>query len=126
MLTIRLSRIGKKNQHSYRVIVSENKKDPQGNFLEDLGFYNPTSKKKVFNKERIKYWLSKGAQLSDTIHNLLVDEKIISEPKIKIFKIKTKAEDKEKQAVLENEKSSLKEAPASVKIEENKEKKPSA
>ena len=61
----------------------EKRKDPWGKFLEDLGYYNPFTKKKDFKKERIKYWLSKGAQLSDTVHNLLVDEKIISIPKIK-------------------------------------------
>ncbi len=62
----------------------EKAKDPWGDFLEDLGCYNPFTKKSNLKAERIKYWLSKGAQLSNTVHNLFVNEKIISAPKIKI------------------------------------------
>ena len=51
-------------------------------FLEEVGFWNPLIKQKVLKKDRIKYWLSVGAQPSETIHNLLVSEKII-EGKIK-------------------------------------------
>lgn len=96
MLTIKLSRIGRKKQPYYRLIILENKKDPLGNFLEDLGYYSPLDKKRGLKKERIKYWLSKGAQVSNTVHNLLVEEKIISAPKLKIVKVKSKAEAKEK------------------------------
>jgi len=52
--------------------------------VEVLGFLNPLTKEKQLKTERIKYWLSVGAQPSDTIHNLLVSEKII-EGKMKKF-----------------------------------------
>lgn len=78
MLMIRLFRIGRKNQPSYKVVVTEKTNAPaRGRFVEEVGFYNPLTKEKKFNAERIKYWISVGAQLSDTIHNMLVKEKII-------------------------------------------------
>ncbi len=86
MLTIKLSRKGKKNQPFFRVILLENHKDPWGDFLEDLGFYNPLTKKISLKEERIKYWISQGAQPSGTVHNLLVDQGIIKAKKVKVTK----------------------------------------
>lgn len=85
MLTIRLSRVGKKKQPSYRLIVSEKGRDPWGTHLEILGQYDPLAKPKkiAFNADRIKYWMSKGAQLSATVNNLLIDQKIIEGTKRK-------------------------------------------
>lgn len=82
MLTIRLSRIGKKNQPLYRLIISEKTKDPYGRALEILGSYNPFTKQLQAKSERIKYWISKGAQLSPTVNNLLVEKKIIEGKKV--------------------------------------------
>jgi len=90
MLKIRLQRIGKKNDPSYRVVLIEHTKSPHGKSVELLGSYNSKLKQKKFNKERIQYWLTKGAQASATIHNLLVDEKIINEEKVKSWKPKAK------------------------------------
>lgn len=92
MLTIRLSRVGKTKQPSYRLIVSEKTKDPWGRYLENLGFYNPRANPPIvqFKTERIKHWIEKGAQLSDTINNLLVEHKIISGEKRKKVKISKK------------------------------------
>jgi small subunit ribosomal protein S16 len=80
MLMLRLQRIGKSKSPSYRLIVSDKHKDTQAGYLELLGTYNSVSKPKVvkFNAERIKYWLSVGAQASNTVHNLLLNEGIIS------------------------------------------------
>jgi len=83
MLTIRLTRVGKKKYPTYRVIVSEKSRDPWGRFLEQLGNYNPHTKEKTFNKERILHWLEKGAQPSATVYNLLVNAGIIKEDKKK-------------------------------------------
>src|SRR5207247_1998294 len=85
MLTIRLSRVGKTKQPSYRLIVSEKTKDPWGDSLELLGTYNPLRNPAEikFNVDRVKYWISKGAQTSDTVRNLLIDEKIIEGEKSK-------------------------------------------
>jgi len=92
MLKIRLQRIGKKNSPSFRVVLVEHTFRPQGKFLELLGSYNKVQKQKSFNKERILHWISKGAQLSATLHNLLVDEKIIDKPKVKAWKPKKSKE----------------------------------
>jgi small subunit ribosomal protein S16 len=96
MLVIRFSRRGKKKQPTYRIIISEKSKDPWGDFLEDLGFYNPRSKETVLKRDRIKYWLSKGAQLSATVHNLLVSQGLIKGPKVKATKMKKRKSKEEK------------------------------
>ncbi len=85
MLTIRLSRVGKKKLPSYRLIVSEKARDPWGTHLEILGQYDPMAKprKIAFNADRIKYWISKGAQTSATVRNMLIDLKIIEGEKVK-------------------------------------------
>lgn len=83
MLTIRLSRIGKKNKPMYRLIISEKSKDPYGRALEILGSYNPYSKELRVKNDRIKYWISQGADVSPTVNNLLIDKKIITGEKIK-------------------------------------------
>lgn len=93
MLKIRLQRFGKKNQPSYRVILVEHTAPPQGKFQEILGFYNPRLKQKEFKKERIEHWLSRGVQLSPTIHNLLVNEGILKKEKVKVWKPKKKMEE---------------------------------
>ncbi|MFH0890718.1 MAG: 30S ribosomal protein S16 [Candidatus Liptonbacteria bacterium] len=78
MLIIRLQRIGKKHQPSYRLVVAEKRSRLIARPTEDLGSYNPSGKKASFKKDRISYWLSIGAQTSTTAHNLLVKEGIIS------------------------------------------------
>ncbi len=55
--------------------------------MEIVGFLNPRKKERALKKERILHWISKGAQPSDTVHNLLVTEKIIEGPKIPKHKI---------------------------------------
>lgn len=85
MLTIRLSRVGKRKQPLYRLIVSEKSHDPWGRALEILGQYNPhTAPATVtFKMDRVKFWISQGAQTSDTVWNLLSDLKIVDGPKRK-------------------------------------------
>ncbi|MDZ7798903.1 MAG: 30S ribosomal protein S16 [Patescibacteria group bacterium] len=77
MLVIRLSRRGKKKQPIFRFIISEKTKDTQADYLEALGFYNPHSKEIKLKEERIKYWIDKGATLSDSVNNLLIKEGVI-------------------------------------------------
>jgi small subunit ribosomal protein S16 len=95
MLKIRLTRKGKKNSAFFRVVVAEHTAPIKGKFLENLGFLNPHTKEKEFKADRIKYWIEKGAQCSDTVHNLLVSNNIISGPK-KAVKIKKKPVDEKK------------------------------
>lgn len=89
MLTIRLSRVGKKNKPLYRVIISEKHKDVYGDSLEILGSYNPHTKELKINAEKTKYWISKGAGMSNTVNNLLLEKKIIEGKKVKASKSRT-------------------------------------
>lgn len=79
MLSIRLSRVGRKKAPTYRVVVMPKHQDPYGKVVEILGNYNPRTEPRtlVLKADRIKYWLSQGAQATDTVWNLLVDEKIV-------------------------------------------------
>ncbi|MDP2684606.1 MAG: 30S ribosomal protein S16 [bacterium] len=121
MLTIRLSRVGKKKHPIFRVIVSEKVKDTVGDYLELLGHYNPHTNTAELKAERIKHWISKGAQTSGTIHNLLVEQKIISAEKIKVANIKKKKE--ENKNAEENKPESKTDKPEEKPIEEKKEEK---
>jgi small subunit ribosomal protein S16 len=93
MLTIRFSRIGKKNQPSFKIVVTEKtNSSTRGRFVEQVGTFNPRTKEKTLKPERIKYWVSVGAQPSPSIHNLLISEKIIEGKKIDVHnKSKTQA-----------------------------------
>lgn len=100
MLAIKFSRKGKKNQPFFRIIVLEKSKDPWGDFLEDLGHYNPLTKQCSLKEERIKYWLEHGAQPTGSVHNLLVNKGIIKGKKVKVTKkrvSKKKREEKPKE-----------------------------
>jgi small subunit ribosomal protein S16 len=82
MLSIRFIRTGKKNQPFFILIHTDKRNAPRGGrAIEALGFLNPKTKEKILKAERIKYWLEHGAQASDTVHNLLVKEKIIEAKK---------------------------------------------
>lgn len=74
MLKIRLSRTGKKTQPSFRIIVQEHSAAVKGGkIVELIGHYHPVTPNKdvVVEKERVEYWISKGAQPSDTVASLL-------------------------------------------------------
>lgn len=78
MLMMRLQRVGRKNDPSYRVVIVQKEKGPRsGAFLEVVGSYDARKKRIQLKEERIKHWLSKGVQPSDTVHNMLVKSKII-------------------------------------------------
>ncbi|TSC68769.1 MAG: small subunit ribosomal protein S16 [Parcubacteria group bacterium Gr01-1014_70] len=83
MLTIRLQRVGKRNNPTFRVVLMDSRKAAKsGRFLEILGSYNPQRKGSLaIQKERISHLLSKGAQASATVHNLLVREGVLNAPK---------------------------------------------
>jgi len=90
MLIIRLKPVGKKKQISFRVTVGEKRSKLNGKVMEDLGFYNPHNDKFGLKEERIKYWMSNGAQVSDTVHNILVKGGVIDSPKRKVKMRKSK------------------------------------
>ena len=82
---IRLQRVGRKHEPSFRLVLTDSKNGPKsGKYLEVLGSYDPRLDNKIeqFKVEKIKYWISKGAQLSTTVHNFLITRKVITGKKI--------------------------------------------
>ena len=86
MLMIRLQRVGRKNEPKFRVVLTDSKNGPKsGRSLETLGSYDSRPGKdrdNSFDGDKIKYWISKGAKLSDTMHNLLISAKVLTGKKI--------------------------------------------
>lgn len=79
MLTIRLSRIGKKKKPFYRVVVIERTRPRDGRVVEAVGTYDPLKKPAEIklNADRIKHWLGVGAQPSDTVRSFIRQQKIV-------------------------------------------------
>ena len=75
MLSIRMTRVGSKKKPFFRLVVSEGRSAVQGSVVENVGTYNPRSKpaKVEINKERVQYWISKGAKPSDSVRTLLTN-----------------------------------------------------
>ncbi|MBM3205098.1 30S ribosomal protein S16 [Candidatus Uhrbacteria bacterium] len=96
MLTIRLTRVGKTKQPLYRFIISEKSRDPWGKALEILGTYNSRTNPATMDvkKDRVAHWLSKGAQCSDTVWNLFVDQKIVTGEKRRLSSISKRHKEK--------------------------------
>lgn len=78
MLTIRLSRIGKKKKPFYRVVVIERTRPRDGRIVDAVGTYDPLKKPAEIqlNSERVKHWLGRGAQPSDTVRSFIRQQKI--------------------------------------------------
>ena len=95
MLKIRLQRTGKRGQAYFRVVVLEHTKKPKGKFLELLGNYDPHKKEFKVDMERVNHWVSNGAQVSPTLHNMFVDMNILSGEKVKAWKPKKGSAKKE-------------------------------
>lgn len=83
MLTIKLAKIGKKNKKVFRLVVLEKSKDPYGRALEILGSYNPYNKELKVKNDRVKHWISQGSQMTKSVNNLLVEQKVIEAKKVK-------------------------------------------
>lgn len=91
MIIIRLQKVGKKHTATFRVVLTEKTAGPRRKYLELLGNVNRKMKTNSLNKDKILYWIGKGAQPSDSIHNLLVSQGIISGAKKPIHKKSKKA-----------------------------------
>lgn len=90
MLKIRLQRVARKHIPIFRVVLTDSKNSTKsGKFHEVLGTYNLMTDEKKVDAERIKYWISKGAQPSGTVHNYLVHERIIPGKKINVLPRRT-------------------------------------
>lgn len=90
MLKIRLQRIGRKHEPVFRLVLTDSKNSTKsGKYLETLGNYDARrGEKAVLKTDRIAYWMSKGAQVSGTVHNMLVDNKIVNGKKINVLPLK--------------------------------------
>lgn len=133
MLKMRLQRIGRKNDPSYRVVVTDSRNAAKrGTNIDVVGSYYPKMGKFQIDAEKAKKWISQGVQVSDTVHNFLVSEKVIEgkkknvlpkkSPVIDEAKVKAEAEAKAKaeadaKASAEAEKLA-KEAPAVAEVAE--------
>lgn len=96
---IRLQRVGRKNDPSFRVVIMDKRKESQsGKVLEVLGAYDARSNKPVLKGERITYWIGNGAQVSPTVHNILVKEKVIEGKKVNVLPRKSPIKKVEKKA----------------------------
>ena len=91
MLTIRLFRVGRKNQPAFKIVVTDKRKSStRGRFVEEVGVYNPLTKQRNLKGDRVKYWISVGAKPSPTVHNMLVADKIVEGAKIAKHKLPKK------------------------------------
>jgi len=85
-VAIRLSRVGKKNAPMYRVVVKDSRAKRDGAYIENLGTYNPIKHQVVqFNEERVNYWVSQGAVVSDAvkkIHRMYKEKGITSNTQV--------------------------------------------
>ena len=79
MVTMRLTRIGSKKRPYFRIVVIDKRRARNGRFLEVLGQYNPIASpvQMEINSERAQYWLSKGAQPSETVQSILRKKEIV-------------------------------------------------
>ena len=83
---VRLQRVGKKNDPSFRVVLTDSKNSTKsGRFLEILGSYNARFGKPQISSDRVKYWMSVGAKLTPTVHNLMINEKVIAGKKLNVL-----------------------------------------
>ncbi len=123
MLMIRMSRVGKKKYPTYRILIQEKSKDPWGKALEILGNYNPHTKEFACKEDRIKYWLSVGAQMSATVNNLLIRNKVIEGKKMKAAKLNKKKKGDQEENKEESKEEKKEETTTAKPTEEAKEEK---
>jgi small subunit ribosomal protein S16 len=110
MLKIRLQRVGRKHEPIFRLVLTNSKNATKsGKYLEMLGSYDARLKDGVTLKsDRISHWIKNGAQPSDTVHNMLIDKKLITGKKINKLPKKTAPKKEE-----------VKEEAPEVKVESN-------
>lgn len=102
MLKIRLQRVGRKNDPSFRVVCIDSRKGPKsGNNIEILGSYNPKQNYINIKEDRVKYWISTGAQISDVVNNILVKKGIIKAEKKHVSRGKKNTRTLEKKEIKE-------------------------
>ncbi len=122
MLAIKLKRVGKKHQASFRIIIVEKRSKLDGRYVEDVGWMNPRTNEFNVKNERIEHWLKNGAQPTDTVHNLLVKAGLLKGPK-KAVHAKAKEKKKPEEPVKENKSEQKQEKEEVVEADAQKENK---
>jgi len=122
MLKIRLQRIGRKHEPAFRLVLTDSKNSTKsGKLLEVLGSHDfRGDKKPVIQKERVLYWMSKGVKPSNTVHNLLVSEKIVEGKKINVLPKKTVAKKEEVKEEAKTPEVKVEEVKSEAPVEEAK------
>ena len=120
MLKIRLTRTGRKNAPSYRIVIANRRDKRDGEAIAYIGIYNPTKKPVVLevDKEAAKEWLAKGAQPTDTVKYLLAKAGVIAKPKqkeSKVFKVKPGKKAQTRSGKKESDKTEKPDKPAKTK-----------
>ena len=125
MLTIRLSRTGAKKRPFFHITVADSRMPRDGRFIEKVGYFNPIAKGKEIrlevNKERVDYWLTQGAKVSDRVLTLFKENDETDEDKAKKIEKKEKKRLRKaakKEAVKKEKESTAEEAPAEEATEE--------
>nr|YP_009496163.1 ribosomal protein S16 [Plagiogrammopsis vanheurckii]AWT38603.1 ribosomal protein S16 [Plagiogrammopsis vanheurckii] len=77
MLKLRLKKVGRKRQPSYRLVIMENTTRRDGRPVDQVGYYNPITKQSYFDVEKITKWLSYGVKPTQTVCDLLRKAKIV-------------------------------------------------
>lgn len=96
MLMMRLQRVGRKNDPSFRIVVTDKRTGVKSDrHIDRLGSYNPKLNHIQLDAEKAKEWLAKGVQPSDTMHNILVSQKVINGKKINVLPKKSPIIDEE-------------------------------
>jgi small subunit ribosomal protein S16 len=81
VIKLRLRRMGAKKRPSYRIVVADSRSPRDGAFIESLGYYDPLTEPSTVkvNEERVRHWLSVGAQPSDTVRDLLRRQGLVAD-----------------------------------------------
>ena len=124
-VVLRLKRTGAKNNSCFRIVAMDKKSARDGKAIEELGFYDPRQKNENCNLERAEYWLSVGAQPSDTVKSIIKraqdgvklsdKEKKVKPSKKALAKMEA---EKEAKAAAEAEKAAAAEAEANEEVAE--------
>lgn len=103
MTKIRLARFGSRHQPHYRIVVADSRSRRDGRFIESLGSYNPQAGTVQLNTERAEYWISVGAQPTNTTISLLTKGGVKHSFEVAKKPFRKKEEVKENAAVAEAE-----------------------
>ena len=93
---MRLQRVGRKNDPSYRIVVTDKRTGPKSDkHVDRVGSYNPKMNSVQLDAAKAKEWLAKGVQPSDTVYNILVGQKVVEGRKINVLPKKSPIVDEE-------------------------------